>query len=86
MSDIVKQRIGSNLEAVRVGAMVHENGMDDVLLRAKLIRRNKKGWYDLTPAGRAMLQEDDYAEGASLHVGLHPELYGPNNMPMADRT
>ena len=47
--------IQRNLKAVRDGAMWADEPSGRFLLAKRYIRLNRRGWYDLTPAGRRYL-------------------------------
>lgn len=63
MTTTIEKRVLLNaLEQIRTGAWsTHEEAVHAELRRAKLIRTNRSGWYDLTPAGREFLAAGDRA-------------------------
>jgi len=63
--EISSGAIIENLEAVRTGCMWKDPKTGEELLRRKLIRVNKKKWFDITPAGRKELEtrrKEDYGD------------------------
>lgn len=61
-----------NLEAVKKGAMWKDPKIGKELLRTKMIRRNRKGWFDITPEGRRELEKLKNIEGLVRLKGKEP--------------
>ena len=55
-----KKNVIVDLEAVKIGAMSHNKGVIKYLKKEKLVKLNKKGWYDLSLKGQKKLSELKY--------------------------